>query len=312
MKKSINKINLLQRTLLTAILLVTSTAIHSQDVIYVNPKEVGRHMPPQPRWMAKRPLRQGAIRDDHPTAMIIMGKVTEITPALLFYRKHSDTTGALYSTPIAKIDSILFANGTLQKFTKEFRMPEHKRRDRASFANLGSNIISGYLGVFTHRVRFLGTSEENSDYTPFIKAGFSYEKVFLKDRLGIEVAPFVALNKKGYGTVLHAKFYPKNYGRFRLGVGPFYTLYVRDMANKYYNNTDWYNMTVERQVAMSVMGFGVQFQSHIDRNWLITFNTSFGGVIGYTDQYKTYPGYTKSSGSGMGQGELKLALGYRF
>ncbi|OJU23183.1 MAG: hypothetical protein BGN92_01225 [Sphingobacteriales bacterium 41-5] len=310
MKKNIYS---LKKIILFTFSFAILSAAFSQDVIYVNPKEVGRPAPPQPRWMPAKPLKPGAIREDHAAARIIMGSVTEITPAFLFYKKDSDADGTLYTTPVVNIDSVVFANGTVQKFTRESRMPEYKLRDRREYSKLGTNILSGSFGVFTHRVRFLNWSNQNDpDFTPFIKTGFSYEKVLLNDRLGIEIAPFIAINKKGYGGVLQAKFYPKNYGRFRVGMGPFYTLYVRDKATRYFNNVDWYTMTVDRQVAMSVLGFGVQLQSHLDRNWLVAFNANIGGVVGYTDQNKNYPGFNVSSETGTGQGELRLGIGYRF
>lgn len=299
--------------IILVLLLTTFCAnIYAQDVIYINPREVGRPAPPQPKWMPARPLKDGAIRVDHPEAKMIMGKVTEITPAFIFYKKDSD--GALYTTPVANIDSVIFENGMVQKFTRESRMPDYKIRDRREYGNLGTSIISGYFGVFTHRVRFLDWSGQNDpDYTPFVKTGLAYEKLFLKDRLGLEIAPFIAINKKGYGGVLQAKFYPKNYGRFRMGMGPFYTLYVRDKMTTYFNNADWYTMTINRQVAMSVIGFGLQLQSHVDRNWLVAFNASIGGVVlGHTDQNKNYPGFTASSARGTGQGELRLGIGYKF
>lgn len=296
-----------------AVFVLICSGIYAQDMIYINPRETAKPRPPQPDWIPKKPLRRAdeSIRDNHPTAKIIIGKVTEVTPAYIFYTKNSDNTGTLYSTSTNVIDSIRFGNGSLHRFTRESRMPARKVRERKEYADLGQNIISGSVGIFTHRIRFL-SSEQDDDFTPFVNTTLSYERLFLKDRLGVEIAPFVSLNKKGYGATLHPKFYPKNYGRFRIGLGPFYKLYMRDKTTKYYNQADWYRIDVTEEVAMSVMGFGVQLQSHIERNLLINFNVNLGGVLGYSNQNKAYPGMSNSGEKGMGYAELRLGLGYRF
>jgi hypothetical protein len=316
MQKNIYKMNFLKIIILAAVLFGTFSVSDAQDFIYVKPSEIGKPLPPLPKRFQSRiqPLQSGmTVRVNHPTARIIIGEVTEITPAFLMYKKDGDTTDILYVTPTINIDSVVFADGSVQIFKKERReriIPERKLIERAKYANLGSNIITGSLGAFLHRIRFF-TSEDDPDFTPFVKGGFSYERIFLDNKIGVEIAPFASFNKKGYGGMLHAKFYPaKPSGHFRIGAGPFYGLYIRDKTAKYYGSG--YKMEISREVAMSVMGLGAQFQWYSDRNWFTSININFGGVTGYSNKNKQYLGVSKNGETGTGYGEFRFGVGYRF
>lgn len=303
----------MKKAIILSLYLAIINVVTAQDLIYVNQYETSRHRPPQPAWPPKKSAREGeSIRINHPEALIISAKVREITPSLVIYARESDPEQKTYSTPVVNIDSVVFASGRVQAFVRGKPVSEHIQRKRTAYSNLGTNIIAGSAGVFTHRVAaFMNPSDPDNEITPFVTAGFSYEKTFLKNRLGVEVAPFIAFNKKGYGGSVHTKLYNKSSGRFRVGMGPFYKLYIRDRTNSYHH-TDGYRRIITRQVAMSVMGFGVQLRAHIDRNWLIMYNVNGGGVIGYSGKNKKYDGYSTWDGTGTGYGEMRLGLGYRF
>lgn len=292
------------------------TGMSAQDVIYVNPRVAGRPAPPGANRMTPQPGKEGRpLRMTYPATAIINGKITEVSPAYIFYRMDSDPQQNIYATPISSIDSIVFASGRVQTFLKAEKravsVPEYKVRERAEFANLGTNIVTGGFGMFTHRIRFLSSSND-PDFTPFVKAYASYEKVFANDRLGFEVSPFIALNKKGYGSMFHAKFYPKNYGRFRVGLGPVYTAYVRDKDASYFDGTGAIFRTY--QTVYSVLAFSTSLQMHVERNLFINYGLSIGGVLGYSKDDRNVPPEWQRNNyyNGTGQVEMRLGLGYRF
>jgi hypothetical protein len=315
MQKNSYKINLLQKIIFTILLLGAFSFGYAQDFIYINPRAIGRPLPPR-----KRPLPPGTtIRINHPAARTIVGKVFEIIPAFLIYKNEKDTADISYMTPLVNIDSVVFADGTVKTFRKGRSIPEYrirelneKRERNEKYGNLGSNIVTGSFGVFTNEADGYISDYYGEDRTPFVRGGFSYEKIFLKNWVGVEIAPFFSLNKKGYGGMIHAKFYPNRNRRFRVGVGPFYALYIRDKTTKYYNYEGGYYMAIPREVAMSAVGVGFQFQDHIDKNWMIKLDANFGGIVGYSNSNKKYPGFSKYDQTGTGWAELRLGLGYRF
>lgn len=290
--------------------------LHAQDVIYVNPRIAGRPAPPGANRMTPRPGKEGRpLRITYPATATISGKVTEISPAYIFYHMDSDPQGNIYSTPISSIDSVVFASGRVQTFLKAERnrhvVPEYKLREREKYANLGTNIFTGGFGMFTHRIRFLA-NDNDPDFTPFVKTYLSYEKIFANDRLGFEVSPFIALNKKGYGSMFHAKFYPKNYGKFRVGLGPVYTAYLRDKEASYFDGSASISKTY--QSVYSVLAFGVSMQMHVERNLFVNYGMSIGGVLGYSKDDANVPTNWQRNRDydGMGQLEMRLGIGYRF
>lgn len=302
----------MKKYFLTIVLAACCFTIFAQDVIYVNPREVSRPRPSHPRM--RKPPQQSILRDYNPTARIIMGKVTEITPTLVIYKKDSDAEGRLYSTPLLHLDSIVLANGTVHRYTGEYRIPEHKKKEKAAYAGLNTNIIYAGAGVHTYRLPELFFSSDN-DTEPYAKAFISYEKIFASHRLGVEAAPFAGINRKAYGALLHAKFYVKNSGRFRLGVGPFFNHARQEVKDRLWVNENMFGSVITRKYdrSISTLGMGVSMHGHASRNLLVRFNFAFGGIVAASKEHRQVPAsWQKRNSEPNGYLDFRLGLGYRF
>lgn len=274
----------------------------AQDKIYITPRQIGKPTPPH--------IHRGGTPVNRPMESVIHAKVTEITEALIKYKRDDNPDGPLYSIRATIVDSIVFSSGVVQKFSRHRVVPEYKIRERQEFQALPPNIIGGGVGMFVHRIRIFDSGND-PDFTPYAKLYLNYERMFVNDYLGVEISPFIALNKKSYGASLHAKFYPKNKGRFRIGFGPIYTLYVRNMTDKYWHPEGY---AVERtyETTLSNLGFGALLQSHLTRNIFVGYNISASGMIGNSNKIANPYGTNWNSYENQGQLEMRLGLGYRF
>lgn len=311
----------MKKLLLILLVSIICKSVVAQDIIYVKPSMIGRPVTPvAPGRLSKYKKDSVGIRTGGKARLmskVINADIDDILDNIVIYKPSWNPDGPYYVAPIDYIDSIRFSSGVVQKYLiekmKKRPLPAHQVKERQEYANLATNLVSGGGGMFLHRIRFLDGGND-PDFTPFVKAYVSYEKIFLKDRIGIEVSPFVAFNKKAYGGMVHAKYYPKNYGQFRVGLGPVYTAYIRNKKTNYRDNTNSIYITREHQTLMSVLGFGASLQMNLNRRMFVNYNASIGGVTGYTKEKERTPADWErlDSQSGMGQLEMRLGLGYRF
>lgn len=249
------------------------------------------------------------------TNKVVTGQVTEIKGNVIKYIKAESADGRISTLYAGMVDHIVYENGMVERFTAvRERMPkpipEHKLQEINEFKDLPSNLLSTGIWVLVSRLPIPGGS---GDYTPLVATYLNYEKIFLQERLGIGLIPFIGLNRKNYGAAIQAKFYGKNTGRTRVGVGPMYILNVQEWEQQYYTADNFSSIKRKEDALISTLAFNFSLLSHIDRKVFVNFDCALGGTIGIKLYDKNLPpNWQKSGTDTKGLLALKLGVGYRF
>lgn len=246
---------------------------------------------------------------------VLKVKVAEISDAFVKYKLADVGEDVLYTTTKRYIDSIVFQNGMVQRFTEPSKHEKFKRRSKdEEFRNATTNGISGGIWAFGNDVNSYKFGEGEPLKNPYTFATYiKYQKDILRKRVSVYVAPFIGLNKKAYGGALGASFNIKRFGKFNIGVGPEYHLSVQDVAERFYTyNADYGNFDYYKKYnsAVSYMSFIVNMKMNINQNLFINSNAGVGGIIGSSKRRYHLP-----SGGGYNNGTVgnfKLGLGYNF
>jgi hypothetical protein len=238
----------------------------------------------------------------------IRAKVVEINKAFIKYKKYDNPDGPTYSLPKNYADSIVYANGTIDKFRKERFHHEPTPYNKVKVDYKGQNFISTGLWIYDN----FGTDINYQFTNPSILASYvCYETNIIKNRVGLAVTPFVGLNNNAYGGALAARFNLKWRGNFMIGVGPEYVLASQNVIQRYYDNDNGIYITRKYKTAASFLYFNVSMKLHLTPEICITHEVNLGGMVGNSNVHKNVPTSWSSSSTGS-FGGLKLGIAYRF
>lgn len=230
---------------------------------------------------------------------VIEAQVTEVTIEFIKYRKLSNPEGPVYTYPRKYVDSIVYANGTADYFSTGRRHRPISREKAArlkEYDKLGSNTVIASGGIFDLANQNLEMDDPaNMRNRPSAIFQLSYERTLLNNRLGLDVAPFVGLNDGAYGLGFAMRFYPKNKGRVRVGMGPQYILSVKKAVTQYRvtNNTSngapfYYapSVYVKEKARFSSLAFTGKITVNVNKVLCLAANVGVGGVIGGLASHK--------------------------
>ncbi|MBK7098972.1 MAG: hypothetical protein IPH58_12210 [Sphingobacteriales bacterium] len=197
----------------------------------------------------------------------IEGKVIEVDNRNIRYKKQNNPEGPVYLLEIKYIDSIAYSGGHTDFFLNEKPVSLKKISEIKKYNNLGENLFSTGVFLFDNTPAnvYTNSSLENA---PIFAHYVAYEKLFLKDRFGVEFRPFIGYNKKAYGTVLAAKFYPKHIRKTRLGLGIHYQLSVMDLVENYYDSQSGFSILRKYESTVSSVGFVSNLIVHFNKSYL--------------------------------------------
>lgn len=242
-------------------------------------------------------------------------KVTEIADNFVKYRLHGMDDGPVYTTTRRFVDSIVYQNGMVERFTA---IPEPRRRaTKQQLEDAFTNQFSGGVHVFGADVNST-TFENGTDLkNPFAVGVYvKYQKEILRKRIGLYVAPFFAFNKEAYGSAFGAKFNIKRLGKATIGVGPEYILSVQDIIEKFYGsspdidgNFDYYR---KYRSAVSFMTFNANMNLHLKPNLSATFDAGVGGVIASSKREENKIAKVDGFYQSGVTGSFRVGLGYWF
>lgn len=234
----------------------------------------------------------------------IKAKVLEIDLKTITYKKVENPDGPVYRLHTVDVDSIVFENGSVERFKKTIRRhpfsqedpvaaysrhTERKRKEQATYRNLPPNMLSAGIGVSgTPDASFLASTSVRNDKATFITY-ITFERVMVHQRLGINISPFIGWNQKSYGASITAKAYTSNVGRVRFGLGPMYTFSSRDWIENYYDNKSYTFISKKTRSIVSALAFNTNLQVHVDRRTFISTELFVGGVTGFSNSKKNIP-----------------------
>jgi|GEM_PF-1849059 len=235
---------------------------------------------------------------------IIEAQVTEIDVEFIKYRRASNLNGPVYKYPKKYVDSIVYANGSADYFSAGRQhkpiTPQKAIRQR-EYEKMGSNTFIATAGVFDLTNPDLEyDAPANMRNRPSATLQLSYERTLLNNRLGLDVAPFVGLNDGAYGFGFAMRFYPKNKGRVRLGMGPQYIFSSKKAVTRYRvtdnNNTSFSYASgayARELVRFSSLGFAGKLTVNVNRILCLAGNFGVGGVVGGRASDDRHPDYWK-------------------
>ncbi|MBO9596180.1 MAG: hypothetical protein J7599_25280 [Niabella sp.] len=229
---------------------------------------------------------------------MIEAQVTEVNIELIKYRKPTNPDGPVYTYPRKYVDSIVYANGTADYFSTGRRhrpISREKAMRLKEYDQLGPNTVIASGGVFDLASPELElNAPANMRNRPSAIFQLSYERTVLNNRLGLDVAPFVGLNDGAYGFGFAMRFYPKNKGRVRVGIGPQYILSVKEAITQYLvtnNNSDmpfYYasSVYVREKARFSSLAFTGKITVNVNKVLCLAANAGVGGIIGGLASHK--------------------------
>lgn len=246
---------------------------------------------------------------------VLKAKVVEITHALIRFKKAEYIEGPNYTIANRYVDSIRYENGTRELFAfNGRRLPEKYLKELEAFSALANNQVS--TGFDLSAYNFPGIfSFNNVDETPFAGWFIAYERLLLKQKIGISVSPFASWNRRYYGISATAQLYAKNKGRMRFGLGPTFNYSVQDKVFSYRsdeNNGSYMLMTTKAHITSLAMNLSIV--RNIDRKVFVDCDIIAGGKLAEKPFKNNLPvqwttSIKRRDGPMMG---FRLGVGYRF
>lgn len=231
---------------------------------------------------------------------------------------------------LSAVDSIKYRDGTTGKMVSNYwkrrnaareareeqrhiarekmRQALINRKRRNSFIDpapnrfsLGAQAMS--TSLFIVKPLFFG-----ADISAAIGLHGTYERAFVKNRIGIAASGFGSLNKKAEGVQLAARYFFMNRPEFRFGAGPmffysntyFRTIKHRGRSNYYYTGLDGINKDTTIRSPATSIGGNLTMQLNLGKRFFVS-NDLFAGVTHY-----------KKSRSEKALFMCRLGIGIRF
>jgi hypothetical protein len=244
----------MKRISLILLLLTSVAALNAQDLIY-------------------------KTRDKTPVA----AKLQRIGPMMVRYKKFNNPGGPEIMIPKRSVDSIVYENGDIERFVRA--RPDHRPAHASRFRQreyipMAANIVSA--GFQRHKVGFnpFGSGyyyNSNLKNEPIAAFYISYERRFWKDRIGIEMTPFIG-EEATKGISVAARIYPANWGKVRFGFGPEYSFITQEMTGSYAVNDAYGTLYARQQSRLSSITFSGKMLVNITPEYSFNFQF-FGGKI---------------------------------
>lgn len=250
----------------------------------------------------------------------IEAKIIDITRRFIRFKKHENLTGPNYTIANRHVDSIVYENGTKDIFSRRGSKLSQKKIDEIEkYKNTGDNLVTAGMGLSAHTFPNIIFGSNDDDYTPIVASHILYERLFLKQRLGVAISPFIGWNRYSYGATAIAKFYPRNTGKIRVAIGPSFTYNVQKMQHimNIKGAGDFSNMRGARytgRTAISSVAFNFSILSHITPKIFVLNDFHVGAISGIKILDNNLPANWKVSYNKTGDVILgaKIGVGYRF
>lgn len=258
----------------------------------------------------------------------IKAKVEEVRADIIIYKRSDNPGGPRYELRKAYIDSIIYENGTIDKFKirvgaphpgpreRIYREPGTPRRDRLvdpKYLNRYTQQLSIGAILLNPEITILTGWEQNFDVPDAtVAATIKYDKSFFKNWMGISVAPFVAINTQTYGAAFSLRAHLKRTGRVRLSVGPEYNFTRLNMVTVYDIYPIYESIARKYTTNLSTLYGTLELYFHVTPQWYVDFNCGLGGNISNTNLTKHVPDNWQPRKSDVPGAKLGLGLGYRF
>lgn len=247
---------------------------------------------------------------------ILKTKVIEITASLIRFKKAENIEGPNYTIANRYVDSIKYENGTRELFSfRGKRLSEKYIKEIEAFSTLPNNLVSTGFELSSYSLPGIFDSWRK-DETPFAGWFISYERLFVKQKIGISLSPFASWNRRYYGVSATAQFYPKSRGRMRLGLGPMINYSVQDRVFYYYatqGNTG-NSMRMHTKAHITSLAMNISILGNISKRVFIDSDMFIGSIRKERAFSNNLPDYWKTE---IRRNEepmigLRLGVGYRF
>lgn len=243
-------------------------------------------------------------------------RVTEISDAFIKYRLFDMEDGPVYTTTRRLIDSIVYQNGMVEKFSVPSKYNRHNRFDKGDLLkDASTDQLSGGMQIIGTSPVYSGFNGDERLKNPYaVGVYIKYQKEILRKRVGIYVAPFIGFNTKAYGTTAGAKFNIKRFGRVTIGIGPEYILNYKDIVEEFYSNaeeTGSFTYFKKYRSAVSAVNFNANMNLYVKPNLSVTADAGVGGVVGSSKRKENM--LSKNDGIYSGNSvSFRLGIGYWF
>lgn len=230
-------------------------------------------------------------------------KVTEITDRAVRYKMYDNPTGPEYVMDKAKIDRIVYENGTEERFIPPppAPRPEKVRKPSLDYGRhfVGANLTDLFRTDVTLHYEYLFPNNRIALRVP-ITIGFMNNYFNTKSRIE---SPYVFRRNRVFSTGLDFRFYPGRQGHVRYVMGPGLHYVLNNKRGPLYNGQPLYNHHVNSLRWM--LYNGIVFTP--------TQNFRFGFDLGLGSQYDfTDTKYTDERVFGDPKVELNLYMGAKF
>ena len=248
----------------------------------------------------------------------IPAKVIELTNSLIRFKKFENIDGPNYKIATRYVDSIVYKNGTKDLFSFRGKKLSSKIiNERAAFSNLPDNLFSTGFELSTYNPGSAFWSD-NEGRTPYATWFVSYERLFVKQKIGVAVTPFAAWNRQYYGVAATSKFYAKSKGRVRFGIGPMLSYSVQNRKFYYYspndNNFGGSSLRMNTKVHVTALALNTSWLVQLNKKLFLNTDLFFGPALkekpfknNLPDNWRTNIRNNKDPMLGF-----RIGLGYRF
>lgn len=268
---------------------------------------------------------------------VIAGKVSEIGESVISYKKAENPAGPDYKISVGNVKRIVFENGSVEEFKRPAPRPPHPRiksvepadlseaapskrvetiiKNKALYPrSLPDNLLSA--GYYMAQTVYNDQPDEQLSHGLYAK----YERLILNEVVGIGVTPFVAFNQKHIGAKFNIAVYTKFFGKFRIGIGPYYSIAQQKYRRSYWTRTSMQGFPFSAEVhlrdgkaTVGTVGFSSTALFHVSKEYMLTFGADVGGGV-HINKYKGQPADWSESGPGNGAtfGWLNIGVVRRF
>ena len=269
---------------------------------------------------------------------VIAGKVSEIGESVISYKKAENPGGPDYKISVSNVKRIVFENGTVEAFKRPAPRPPHPRVKSAEPTDpfdaapskrvetiiknkelyprsLPDNLLSA--GYYMAQTVYNDQPDENLSHGLYVK----YERLMLNEVVGIGITPFAAFNQRHIGAKFNIAVYTKFFGKFRIGIGPYYSITQQKYRRSYWagsNTAQGFPFSTEvhlrdEKATIGTVGFSSTALLHLNKEYMLTLGADIGGGV-HINKYKGQPAGWSESGRGNGVtfGWLNIGVVRRF
>lgn len=242
---------------------------------------------------------------------MIVAKVAEITPQYVKYQKYKNGQEIIYIIYKKIIASIKYANGTVDFFKPPRTWAEFPAKSNLPFIVRKDKRITSGLWIFGIPTTTNSLTRLNA--IPVVSFFVNYEKLYVQNRLGVFIMPFVGANRKAYGAGVGLNYYPKNYGKFQLAWSHMLNFSVQDFVQTRKSSENVLESKKYQTVFLSsLIHLGLNY--HLKKN--LTLTQAIGAGVTVAGKYdRKFIDYNQTNDTGPALQALcsyRIGLAYRF